>query len=110
MNNDFPLSFYDEVGGRLWEGGLAAAKGVRSATKITCLIFGPPGDSLTEVCDECVFVLGWLANGPGVGDMFIVLVQGTLEEVKVPAYESYAPFLDEPDLWGNGHCDEATGG
>ena len=110
MNDDLPRSFYDRVGGRLWEGDSATAKEVRLSIRIIYHRFGPLGDFLTEVSDELVFGLDWLVNGSRVGDMAIVLVQGLLENVQVPVLESLAPFLYELDLWRNGHCDEATGG
>ena len=87
-------------------GGLAAANEVRLAAKIAYLGTLPAGDNLTELSDEVVFGSFSLANGLRVGDMHIVLVQGPLESIKVPGLESLAPFLDEFDLWRDGHCDE----
>jgi len=79
-------------------------------TKITYLGLGPRGDNLTECSDESVFGFGSLANGLGVGDMLIVLVQGLLEGVQVSGLETLSPFLHELDLWRDGHCYEASRG
>ena len=86
--------------------GLAAANEVQLAAKIAYLGTSPAGDNLTELSDERVFGMGFLANRLGVGDMLIARVQVLLEKIKVPGLESLAPFLDELDLWRDGHCYE----
>ena len=78
--------------------------------KITYLRLGPAGDNLTECSDESVFGPSSLANGFGVGDMVIVLVQAPLEEVQVSGLETLSPILHELDLWRDRHCDEASRG
>ena len=74
------------------------------------LSIGPIGDRQADLFNERVFVVGFLANGLGIGDMAIVVVQVLLEEVEVPGLETLAPLLHESELWRDGHCDEAAGG
>ena len=60
---------------------LAAAKEIRLVAKMSYLRFGPLGNNLAELFDELDFVVSFLVNGPGIGDMVIVLVQAPLEKV-----------------------------
>ena len=108
--NDPPRRFYDIVNSQLWEVDLAVVREVRLAAKIAHLTLGPFGDNLTEIFDVFVFVAGPPANGLGDGVMVKVVVQGLLEKVEVPGFETLDPCSHELGWWRVGHCGEATGG
>jgi len=110
VTNNLPPTLADIADGQLWEVDLAAVREVRLAAKIAYLGFGPLRDNLTEMFDVFVFVaFHLLTSGLGDGDMAKVLVQGLLEKVEVPGFETMDPFFYELDLWRIGHCDGATG-
>jgi len=95
--------------------GLAAAKEVRSAAKITYLGFGPESEALADGFEPLLFGLLWLVERSGVDDMTIVLVQTLREKVPVFLLESPAPFLQEfglrrSEAFEVGHWDEANRG
>ena len=97
------------------ERDLAAAKEVRSATKITYLGFGPESEALAHGFEPLLFGLLWLVERSGIDDMTKVLVQTLREKVPVPLLESPAPSLQEfglrrSEAFEVGHWDEANRG
>ena len=66
---------------------------------MTYILLGPETDNPSDVFKPLFSGFLWLAEGPRVSSVAIVLMQELRDKVQVPLFECQTPFVNEFDLW-----------